>query len=165
MAKELNKKKILFELNTKLVELDEIASNDEEILSRFESQFERLSRLVEEASYRLSQDKPIASALKSKQFNDFELKKLSNIKSRTRKRFEKKRKSQSIRREFLSNMRKIEKLHYEEQKYIDDVRKRKDMKDDEGVVVLKEQYMMEDEEEEEVGTIRERVKKMIRFCK
>lgn len=171
--KPLNKKKIIMNLNMRLVELDEIASKDDEILSKFESQFQKLSRLVEEASYRLSHNKPIASALKSKRTENLDMHKIKRIQKKNRRSLEKmQRTSQSIRNEFLSNMRKIEDIHYKEQQYIEEVRKQKENNGKAGgdVFVVNEEFYEEEEEKakkekEEKGTIRERVKKMIRYCK
>jgi hypothetical protein len=60
----LNKHKITMELTRKLVELDEVAAEDDEILSRFEKQHDMLTLLVEKAKNRMMSYEPIRSALK-----------------------------------------------------------------------------------------------------
>jgi len=59
----LDKKKVVLELTKKLIELDEVALEDEEIISRFERQRESLNTLVEKAKVRLINFEPIRSAL------------------------------------------------------------------------------------------------------
>ena len=59
----LDKKKITMELTRKLVELDQVAEEDDEILSRFERQHDILSILVDKAKNRLISYQPIRSAL------------------------------------------------------------------------------------------------------
>lgn len=172
-----NKTEIITTLNKRLIELDEIASEDNLILEKFENQFQELSRLVEEASYRLSNNKPIASALRSKNhlenFNNEE--NLKNLDNQNKKNLMKmKRTSISMKKEFLENMKKIEEIHYEEQKYLEEVKREKERLDKEkgGFEILKEEVVLEkleeengEEKKEEPRTIRERVKKMIKFCK
>jgi hypothetical protein len=59
----LDKKKVVLELTKKLIELDEVALEDEEIISRFERQHQSLNILVEKAKGRLINFEPIRSAL------------------------------------------------------------------------------------------------------
>lgn len=61
----LDKKKVVLELTKKLIELDEVALEDEEIISRFERQHQSLNILVEKAKGRLINFEPIRSALQS----------------------------------------------------------------------------------------------------
>ena len=61
----LDKKKVVLELTKKLIELDEVALDDEEILQRFEKQHQSLNSLVEKAKARLINFEPIRSALQS----------------------------------------------------------------------------------------------------
>ena len=61
----LDKKKVIFELTKKLIELDEVAVEDAEIISRFERQHESLNMLVEKAKSRLMNFEPIQSALQT----------------------------------------------------------------------------------------------------
>lgn len=61
----LDKKKVVLELTKKLIELDEVALEDEEILQRFEKQHQSLNSLVEKAKIRLINFEPIRSALQS----------------------------------------------------------------------------------------------------
>lgn len=63
MSGVLNKHKITMELTRKLVELDEVAAEDDDILEKFERQHEILSLLVDKAKNRLINYKPIRSAL------------------------------------------------------------------------------------------------------
>lgn len=167
MSKILNKKKILLTLNKRLVELDEIASEDQKILSRFENQFRNLSILVEEASHRLCNKKPIASALKSKLNESYSISQTKKkLKRNNRKDFEKQIKdNQPFKRRFKKNMKLLERMHSQQL----DVKVKWD-EDESGIILLKEKRIYEDddtvkEESKDRGTIRERVNKMIRFCK
>ena len=68
----LDKRKITMELTRKLVELDQVAAEDDEILSKFERQHDILSLLVDKAKNRLMSYKPIRSALQSRHKNAME---------------------------------------------------------------------------------------------
>ena len=63
MSGTLNKNRITMELTRKLVELDQVAEEDEDIIGRFEKQHDVLTILVNKAKVRLMQYKPIRSAL------------------------------------------------------------------------------------------------------
>lgn len=72
MSGILNKHKITMELTRKLVELDEVAAEDDDILEKFERQHEILSLLVDKAKNRLINYKPIRSALLAPKKHDKE---------------------------------------------------------------------------------------------